>query len=421
MPTSLRCRFATTAEIEPLARLVAHSFPGPTRPVSWWQDQLQSPVYGGGAETLFVGELAGPVVAVCQLHPLRQWVAGETLAVAGVGTVSISPTQRRRRLGSELMEAALNAAHERGDVAAALYPFRTSFYENLGFGRAGQALQYQIATDTLPDSEERFRVELLDDDASRGEALVVYGEWARGQTGQLVRNERVWAVLCTAPDRAVAGYRAADGRLAGYAIVTYRTDLPRRDRFLEVEELVWTSAAARRGLYGWLSSLGDQWEQLLLRALPSHQLDEWTSEPRLPHGAAPLWGLWEPAATLLMGPMFRILDVRGAWTRRRVAADAALAVSLDVHDAQLPANSGRWQLDLDGGVVQVRSAAEADGRNRATIELRLDISALSRIYVGALSPTAAVDAGLVACDRPDMLARLDAALALPEPWTFDRF
>lgn len=417
----LRCRFATPDEIEPLARLVAHSFPGPARPASWWLDQLRSPVYGGGAETLFIGELAGRVVAVCQLHPLRQWVSGEALAVTGVGTVSISPTQRRRRLGSELMEAALNAAHERGDVAAALYPFRTSFYENLGFGRAGHALQYQIAADTLPDSEERFRVELLDDDASRGEALDVYGAWARGQTGQLLRSERVWAGLCTAPDRALAGYRAADGRLAGYALVTYRTDLPRRDRFLEVEELVWTSPGARRGLYGWLSSLGDQWEHLLLRALPSHQLGEWTSEPRLPHGAAPLWGLWEPAATLLMGPMFRIIDMRGAWTQRRVAADAALAVSLDVHDAQLPANSGVWHLELDGGAVHIRNAGEANGGAAGTAVLRLGISALSRLFIGALSPTAGVDAGLIECDRPDVLTRLDAALALPEPWTFDRF
>lgn len=403
---------------------MAHSFPGPTRPLSWWQDQLQAPVYGGGAETLFIGELDGRTVAACQLHPLRQWVAGDAFAVAGVGTVSISPAHRRRRLAAELMTAALHAAHERGDVAAALYPFRTSFYENLGYGRAGQVVQYQVRTGVLPDSAERFRVELLEDDASRGEALELYGVWSRDQTGQLERSRRLWDVLCTAPDRALAGYRSADGRLAGYALVTYRTDLPRRERFLEVEELVWTSTSARRGLYGWLASLGDQWEQLLLRALPSHQLGEWLSEPRLPHGAAPLWGLWEPAATLLMGPMCRIVDLRAAWTRRRVANAAALTVMLHVRDEQIPANDGSWQLDLEDGAVSVRQgAAVGSGGSAGAVaaELRLGIGALSRVFIGALSTTAGVEAGIIECDRPELLARLDAALALPEPWTFDRF
>lgn len=434
MPASLSCRFATHAEIEEVARLVAHGFPGPTRPPSWWQEQLRSPLHGGGAETLFIGELAGRTVAACQLHALRQWIGGVGLAVAGVGTVAISLTRRRLRLGGELMTAALRAAHGRGDVAAALYPFRTSFYENLGFGRAGQAVQYQIRTDSLPDSEERLRIELLEDDASLAEALALYNEWATRQTGQLERGGRLWSDMISTPGRAVAGYRALDGRLAGYALVTCRTDLPRRDRFLEVEELVWTSPYARAGLFAWLASLGDQWERLLIRALPSQQLGEWIREPRLPHGSAPLWGLWEPAATLLMGPMFRILDVRAAWSQRRVAHDTALSVLLDVRDPQLPHNDGRWQLDLEAGAVHVLDARTSGGdgvddargvnggsTRGAVAELRLGIGALSRLYIGALSPTAGVDAGIIECDRPELLPRLDAALALPEPWTFDRF
>ncbi|CAN5603481.1 hypothetical protein BH23GEM10_BH23GEM10_12960 [soil metagenome] len=53
--------------------------------------------------------------------------------------------------------------------------------------------------------------------------------------------------------------------------------------------------------------------------------------------------------------------------------------------------------------------------------LRTDVSTLSRIYIGAVTATAAVDAGLAACDRPELLAPIDDALALQEPWTFDRF
>lgn len=415
MAETLQYRFAGADEIPDVSRLVAHSFPGAARPPAWWQDQLREPLYGGGPDTLFLGAEAGRTVAALQLHPLRQWIAGEALPVAGVGTVAISPTHRRRRLGAELVTAALRAARERGDAGSALYPFRTSFYQKLGYGIAGEVLQYQVPPSALPDSAERRLVELLEGDNARREALELYGQWAREQTGQLERGERVWTHLCTAPDRALLGFRARGGGLEGYCLVVYRTDLPRPKRYLEVEELVWTSPEARRGLYGWLASLGDQWEQLLIRALPSHRFLDWIAEPRLPHGAAPNWGLWAPGATLLLGPMFRLVDMQAAWTSRRVPPGAPLTLGLEVADAQIEENRGGWRLVFDGGRVLVEREARAD------LTLRLSVSTLSRLFIGSLSPTAGLDAGLLGCDRPNLLPSLDAALALPEPWTFDRF
>lgn len=416
MAETLHCHFARSDQIPEVGRLVAHSFPGATRTPAWWDEQLRDPRFGGGAETLLVGAAAGRIVAACQLHPLRQWIGGTALDIAGVGTVAISPTHRKQRLAGELLVAALHAARARGDVASALYPFRVSFYHRLGYGNAGTALQWQVPPSSLPDAPERLSVEALEGGHERDEALALYNEWARRQTGQMARGGRVWTHLCTLPGRALFGYRTAGGDLEGYAFVTYRVDLPRASRYLEVDELVWMTDAARRGLYGWLASLGDQWEQLLIRALPEQRLDNWLKEPRLPHDAAPAWGLWAPAATLLMGPMFRLLDITAAWQQRRVAGNvASFTVACDVHDAQIAENHGRWRLTFDAGRVHVERDAAADAA------LRLDIGTLSRLYIGALSASAGVSAGLIACDRPDLLASLDTALALPEPWTFDRF
>jgi predicted acetyltransferase len=161
--------------------------------------------------------------------------------------------------------------------------------------------------------------------------------------------------------------------------------------------------------------MGDQWEQILIRQLPSHRFGDWVSEPRLPFGAAPQWGLWVPEATLLMGTMFRILDLPAACAQRRVASGAPIAFGLDVVDAQIAENRGSWRLELDGGRASVSREAGSQ------INLRLDVSTLSRLFIGALPATAAHASGLLECDRPELLPTLDAALALPEPWTFDRF
>src|SRR5690606_17754127 len=160
----------------------------------------------------------------------------------------------------ELVTAALRLGRERGDAGSALYPFRTAFYGSLGYGTAGVAHQYQIAPAMLADSAERARVELLEDSAARAGALACYSGWARTQTGQLERSEATWAASLNVPGRALFGYRcepgdeavpgggaaAAAGELEGYALVTYRSDLPPQSRFLEIEELVWRTSSARR-------------------------------------------------------------------------------------------------------------------------------------------------------------------------------
>lgn len=416
MAETLHCRFAHVDEIAEVGRLVSHSFPGPTRTPAWWDEQLRDPRYGGGAGTMLVGTTADSIVAACQLHPLRQWIGGSAMGVAGIGTVAISPAHRKRGLAGELLTAALHAARARGDVASALYPFRVSFYHRLGYGNAGAALQWQVAPSSLPDSTERRSVHILDGAHERVEALALYNVWSRTQTGQLERSARIWTHLCTLPGRALFGYRAPGGDLEGYAFVTYRADLPRAERYLEIDELAWTTDAARRGLYGWLASLGDQWEQLLIRTLPSQHFDDWLKEPRLPHDAAPGWALYAPAATLLMGPMFRLLDVHAAWQQRRVTQDVpSFSVVIDVDDPQIAENRGGWRLTFDGGAVQVERASAADAA------VRLSVATLSRLYISALSASAGVSAGLIECDRPDIAASLDTVLALPEPWTFDRF
>jgi predicted acetyltransferase len=415
LPETPTYRFAGNDEIADVARLVAHSFPGPTRSVEWIRGQLEAPRFGGGADTLFIGHDGRGMAAACQIHPLRQWIGGEELRCAGIGTVAVSPAHRRRGIGGQLVTAALRAAAERGDVVSALYPFRVSFYRALGYGHAADALQYQVAPHYFADAPGRLSVELLEDDAGRAEALALYNDWARTQTGQLARTPVMWADQVPKHDRALVGYRAQGGELEGYALAIYRADLPAAERYIEIDELVWTTPDARRGLYAWVASLGDQWRQVLVRALPSHRLGDWISEPRLPPGSAPPWQLWAPAATLLAGTMFRILDVQQVWQRRRVSEDASVDIAFDVRDAQLGGNTGTWRVVSESGELHV----ERGGAGRCTVQL--DISTLSRIFTGAQSITAAVTAGDATCDRVDLLPPADRALALPEPWTFDRF
>jgi predicted acetyltransferase len=212
-------------------------------------------------------------------------------------------------------------------------------------------------------------------------------------------------------------YRNQAGSAEGYAVARYRADLPAEVRFLEIEERAWLSEEARRGLYAWMGSLADQWQQLVYRAHPAERFGDRVEEPRILRSGEPGWNLWFPSAVLLAGPMFRLLDIPAAFAARPQFGGTGLTLRLEVEDAQVPENAGSWELRLDKG--RPRIAPSSNGV--ADVTLSVGIGTLSRIFVGALRPSEAVDAGVATIDRPTELRALDQAFALPRPWTFDAF
>jgi predicted acetyltransferase len=411
-------RPARPEEIDDVARLEAHSFPTPGRDRAWWEDFLLDGPHGG-LEALWVAEEDGRVVGACQLFWLRQWISGVAMPVTGVGGVAIAPTHRKRGLASRLLVAGFAHARERGDVGSALFPFRAAFYEGLGYGLAGEAHQYQVPPGLLPDDKrERMRVRLVDGAADEEAMREVYRTAARSlQTGQLDRTERNWRRSWGRADLAAVLYRGETGAPEGYAIVRYRADLPIDRRFIEVEERVWLTLGAQRGIYAWLSTLGDQWREVVYRAHPEENFGDRLSEPRLPLLSAPSWGLWFPSATLLRGPMFRIVNLPEALRSRTLAGEERLAIVIEIQDRQLGENDGPWRVAIDGERMEV----ERFTGGPADATLRLGMQTLSRIFIGAVAPWQAVAGGLATVDDEGVIPALDRAFALPKPWMFDRF
>jgi predicted acetyltransferase len=411
-------RPARPDEVDEVARLQAHSFPAPGRTRAWWEDYLTDGPHGG-LESLWVAEERDRLVGACQLLWLRQWIGGVSMPVMGLAAVAISPTHRRRGLAGRMLTAGFEHARERGDVGSALYPFRASFYAELGYGLAGEAHQYQIPPGLLPDDrEERLKVRLVDTPEDEADMRAVYAEAAHHlQTGQLARTERSWRKAWGAEEQAAVVYYGEGGKPEGYAIVRYRADLPVDKRFLEVEERAWLTIPAQRGIYGWLSTLGDQWREIVYRAHPEEGFGDRINEPRLPLLSNPGWGLWFPSATLLRGPMFRVLDVCEALRMRTVATGVQITLAVEVADGQVAENRGPWRVRMESGRTEVEPYT--GGNVDAT--LRLGVDTLGRIFIGAIAPWQAIANGLAVIDRADMVKALDIALEVPKPWTFDRF
>jgi predicted acetyltransferase len=112
----------------------------------------------------------------------------------------------------------------------------------------------------------------------------------------------------------------------------------------------------------------------------------------------------------------RLLDVPHALAERRWAR--SLSVMLRVHDATLPSNDGTWSLETvaDGQARCTPAAADS------APDLALDVSVLGSVYLGGVTLTEMVGAGLVEERTPGIAAMLDDALLTHNaPWTPEHF
>ena len=410
---SLVFRSGRSDDVPQVARLAFHSFPA-VGPLSEWDEVIQDfPL--GGLETLWVGEESGRIVAACKLFSFHQWIGGKAIPIMGLGMVAISAADRRRGIADRLCTSAFEHCRQRGDAASALYPFRTSFYTKLGYGAAGEAQQFKVPPKTLPDHPGRSNVSVVASDEDRAAVTSVYDRWAPLQTGQMERSPRAWERVWLGDTRNGVLYRNSTGEPAGYAIFHYPVESTTGRRILDVEEVVWLNRDGRDALHGWISSLSDQWDQVIYRAHPDEGFAERLSELRYPIDG-PRWHFWFPVSSTLRGPMFRLLDIEKAWSLRSIRPGPPMSVALEVHDDQIVDHNGTWSLMLADG-----AATASRGSNNADLTLSLGIDTLSRLYIGSLTAASAVNAGLAGLEGSGDVNRLDDLLRLPRPWTFERF
>jgi predicted acetyltransferase len=163
-------------------------------------------------------------------------------------------------------------------------------------------------------------------------------------------------------------YRAVlevDGQPRGYTIHRIKASWTDRgpENRLMVQEVTALDADAEQRLWQWISAIDLVSTITLWRGPVPHPLQLWLQEPRR-LGLTTIDGLW-----------LRILDLPAALAARTYAGEGT--VVLEVTDALIDSNAGRWQLTARGDepASVERTTAEPD--------LAIDIGSLASAYLGA--------------------------------------
>ncbi|MFD0903624.1 GNAT family N-acetyltransferase [Actinomadura sediminis] len=348
---------------------------------------------GSGADVL-----AGQVGVV----PQRLSVPGGALLdCAAVTFVGVLPTHRRRGILSSMIDRVHADAAAAGRPVAALWASEGPIYGRYGYGVANRRIGYEI------DTSRPFRLRTAPDDRplrliGRAEAPGVLGplyarELAR-RPGGLARDEEWWLERTVAPvDHGNPRY--TEPRIVvhpeGYAV--YRT----HERTVRLYDMAAGTPQAEAALWEYLASI-DLTREIVAPERPVDDLVlHMAADPdqvRVTGDAAALW--------------LRLLDVPAALRARSWAVDDAFV--LDVADARVPGNRGRWRL--------ATGAEPGCERTDEAPDLVLDVADLGAVYLGGTPVRTLVRVGAVAERTPGAAARLDAALAVPfAPYTNDNF
>jgi predicted acetyltransferase len=337
------------------------------------------------------GQVAGGLVSL----PLAQYFGGRAVPMAGIHAVAVGPEFRGRRAATTLMVEHVRELAAAGVAISTLYPATQPVYRAAGYEQAGTWMKYKLALATVPrGARDLALVRSGLDDCARLEAI--YRPHAAATPGHLERIPWTWGrIFASRPGQTPEAFRVGDDQ--GYAVLVQTRSGGLHRWSLHARDLVACTRQAGARLLALVADYNSTVSELTFTGPPA-PAPALTWLLREMHGVS-------IEATLRW--MVRILDVRAALEARGYAPGLTATVDLEVADALLAGNAGRWRLRVEGGRGQVEPGGGGG--------LRLGIGGLAPLYTGYASAEALAALGLVE-GGAEALAAASAVFAGPAPW-----
>lgn len=347
-----------------------------------------------------VWEEHGEFVAVLTVFERALSLCGVNIPTALIASVGVRPIHRRRGYASALMRGMLAEMHAKGTPLSLLAPFSQAFYRALGYELANRQLFLRFSPADIPHYPERDHVRAgTQDDLPALQACYATARRQKAAHGWLSRTPAEWERAYTPHEGDFLVLFQVDDAVEGYLI--YTLEKPRR---LIIQEWVWSSERAWRGLVGFLAAQRGAIFTIEYNAPLDCPLPHlWPEAGTMQNDHVEF--IYRRMADLLSGFMVRLVHVPLALTHRPYRDHITAECILEVDDPILPENRGPWRLHIAEGRATVE-------KSNAAPTVRTDISTLAGWYSGALSARYARLLGRWHASA-ELCARLDEAARVP--------
>lgn len=291
----------------------------------------------------------GQPQATLTSHEMTQNVRGAVLPMGGIAGVASMPSGRRRGVVRQMFERVFALYREMALPISALYPFRDSFYERLGYAPFPMPRFLTVNPEALAplvrlDKPGRCEQVAMKDGFDTWRAFLErYQRQTHGFALKHISNARRWR---DANEWWVAFARDAAGEIAG--AMTYR--ITGYSGKLIAGTFYPSNALGRYQLLDWIGRHADQVQQAVIEVRPDDVPETWFRDlhATVRTDAEEAWP----------GPMARVVDVAGL---TGIGAGGG-EVALEIHDALCPWNEGVFTFRGEGGRLVVTPGGEPAAR-----------------------------------------------------------
>jgi predicted acetyltransferase len=333
-------------------------------------------------------------------------VTGAMVPCAGITSVAVLPTHRRRGILTAMMRRLVDDAREREPLSI-LWASEGAIYGRFGYGMATHGASLSIErphTGYRPGYRPSGSMRLVGWDEAMKIVPPVYDLVAARYPGFVSRNDAWLRRRFTVPDVFDDGFgkeyffaiHEGEKGPDGYVAYRVRTDWGGQEgHTIAVEELMGTTPGAYADLWRLTFDMDLVRKVRAVTRTPREPLLHMLADPN------------ELKVTLHDGLWVRLLRVEEGLAARRYASEGRLV--LEVADPFCPRNEGRYEL-IGGpqGAVCRPTDAESD--------LRVTAEDLGSAYLGGVSFRDLARAGRLA-GSTEILARADAMFGWdPPPW-----
>lgn len=400
MPDGFRYDPVTTDdEIGIIARLVHLAFGSPLGECETWVGQKI------GREHLRLVRRGGEPLACVGRVPMGIYLGGRAIPQIGVLGVTVGPEARGAGVARWMMRACLREMHRDGFALSTLYSALHPLYRGVGYENAGVLCDSTIPAGLLPatDTGRGWRSG-TPGDHPRIEAC--YEAYAADYPGMLARPGYIWervraregethAFVCEDDAGVIEAYC--------YTAMSRMNEPPTTTgsctgAALRVTDLAWRTGRGMERLLGFLRGFASIVGEITVS---------------LPPGSPLLLALpdWRFSTKVRTPWMMRVVDLPGALAKRGYAPGVRARLTLEIEDAEIPENRGRWMLTVDDGAGRCeRLGGGAGGEN----PVRCSIRDFAPLYSGHCTATALRSAGRLECDAASA-GLCDAVFAAGSP------
>ncbi|GAC1598865.1 MAG: amikacin resistance N-acetyltransferase Eis2 [Acidimicrobiales bacterium] len=325
----------------------------------------------------------------------------KTIPAAGVTSVGVLPSHRRRGLLRSLMIHQLDDIARGGEALAMLTASESVIYGRFGYGIATRHTSVSIdprrSAFTEPLSDPG-RVELLDPAQVLDVVPHLHDKARRTQPGDIARSPAWWVLMVEDPEwyrrgkprKFWAQHLSESGVPDGYVAYRVAASSPHHGMFsseVEVITLVALNGPAELALWRFVLDI-DLAGQVTCASRPLDEPLRWRlSDPRQLQTTSLLDQVW-----------VRLLDIPKALGGRAYGLDGA--VVLAIHDPLRPDNEGAYLLETVGDHAQCT-------RTTRSPDLELGVADLGAAYLGQALFNNLAKAGRIIEHRPGALRRAD--------------